>query len=222
MSAVVLNQQGYTNQLYADSLLTGAGGVVCQKGGAGVNANGPVNALTSITVADADPGGVARTQAATFTTYASSVATGGLNPNWLQKFATGDPRVTGASEEQQYEAGYWAPIATAFSPPALAVDTTFVNRSVNSLPLDWGTPLTGTFTTNSAAPVVIPCVGITAGSGVRVMLVGGSAAAFTTAAASGLTPPVITIQVGASSGVSTFTVAPSTTGFIYNYEVLRA
>ena len=43
MSAVVLNQQGYTNQLYADSLLTGAGGVVCQKGGAGVNANGPVS-----------------------------------------------------------------------------------------------------------------------------------------------------------------------------------
>jgi len=225
MSSVVLNQQSGSDQLYAGGLLTGARGVVCQKGGSGVNAAGPLNCLGSFTIADTDPALPATQNASSFTTFAAQTGGGGLNPNQLQKYAYSDPRVGGPQTIQQYEQGYWAPTATAFVAPALAVDTIFVNRpATQNVPLNWGATSRGTFTT-AAAPVVVPAAGITANSQVRVMLVGGSAAAFTGAAAGGLTAPVITIQVGATTAASTFTVAAvgaGEVGFIYNWEILYA
>lgn len=217
MSAVVLNQQSGSDQLYAGGLLTGARGVVCQKGGSGVNANGPMNCLGSFSIADTDPALPATQNASSFTTFAAQTGGGGLNPNQLQKFAYSDPRVGGPQTIQQYENGSWQPTATAFVAPALAADTVFVNRPLNTRPLDWGAPLVGTFTT-AAAPVVVPCAGITAQSVVRAYLVGGDIAAFAAGIAG---VPAITIQVGATTAASTFTVAAAAAGFVYGYEVLR-
>jgi hypothetical protein len=225
MSAVVLNQQSGNDQLYAGGLLTGARGVVCQKGGSGVNANGPINCQSSFSISDTDPAAPATQNPSAFTTFAAQTGGGGLNPNQLQKFAYADPRVSGPPTIQQYEQGYWSPTSTAFVAPALAVDTIFVNRpSYQPLPLASAATNKGTFTT-AAAPVVVPAAGITAASQVRVMLVGGSAAAFTGAAAAGLPAPAITIQVGATTAASTFTVAAvaaGLVGFEYNWEILYA
>lgn len=220
MSSVVLNAQSGSDQLYAGGVLVGARGVQVQKGGA-ISSGGAVNALGVFTIADTDPAAPATQQPSSFTTFAAQTGGGGLNPNQLQKYAYADPRVCGPQTVQEYEQGYWAPTATAFVPPALAVDTVFVNRGLNELPLSWGAPLVGTFTC-AAAPVVVPCAGITANSQFRIMLVAGSAAAFTAAAAAGITAPAITIQVGATTAASTFTVTGGEAGMVYAYEVLRA
>jgi hypothetical protein len=222
MSSVVLNQQSGSDQLYAGGLLTGARGVVCQKGGAGVNAAGPLNCLGSFSIADTDPAAPATQQASSFTTFAAQTGGGGLNPNQLQKFAYSDPRVGGPQTIQEYEQGYWAATSTAFVAPALAVDTIFVNRpSYQPLPLAAGATNKGTFLT-TAAPVVVPAAGITANCQVRLMLVGGTSAAFTAAAAGGLVEPAITIQVGATTAASTFTAAATPAGWTYAWEILYA
>jgi hypothetical protein len=178
----------------------------------------------ALTVSDPNPAAPATQTPFASTTYAIDQAGGGLNPNQLQKFVYSDPRVSGPQTIQQYEEGYYVPTATAFVPPALAADTIFCNRAIATTPLDWSATTHGTFTT-AAAPVIVPAAGITAGSVVRVMLVGGSAAAFTGAAAAGLPAPVITVQVGATTAASTFTVAAvaaGLVGFEYNWEVLRS
>jgi len=216
MSSVVLNQQSGSDQLYAGGLLTGARGVVCQKGGAGVNANGPVNALGVFTIADTDPAPPATQNASSFTTFAAQTGGGGLNPNQLQKYAYCDPRIC-PQTVQQYENGRWVPTATAFVAPALAADAVFVNQPVAAKPFQWGAPFVGTLTANAAAPVVVPCAGITAASAVRLYLQGGSIAAFAAGIAAA---PAITIQVGATTAASTFTATGGETGAIYGYEVL--
>jgi hypothetical protein len=219
MSAVVLNQQSGSDQLYAGGLLTGARGVVCQKGGSGVNAGGPITALGVFTIADTDPAAPATVNASSFTTFAAQTGGGGLNPNQLQKYAYCDPRVSPAGV-QQYENGRWVATATAPEGTNLSANATFCNSDAQLFrPLSWAAPFVGSFTC-AAAPVVVPCAGITATSVVRIMLVAGSAAAFTAAAAAGITAPAITVQVAATTAAGTFTATGGEAGMIYNYEVL--
>jgi hypothetical protein len=228
MSSVVLDNSASsqfganTSTLTANSVRVGAGGV---------SSTGPVNAIGNAgqgsvftgawTIADDAPAPPATQNPSAWTTFASQTGGGGLNPNQLQKYAYGDPRVSGPQTIQQYEQGLWLPTATAFVAPALAVDTIFINRPTAARSLQDGAPFIGSFTC-AAAPVVVPCAGITANARVRFMLVGGSGAAFTAAVAGGAAVPVITIQVGATTAASTFTVTGGETGMIYNYEVLFA
>jgi len=227
MSSVVLDNSASsqfganTSTLTANSVRVGAGGV---------SSTGPVKAIGNAgqgsvftgawTIADDAPAPPATQTPSAFTTFASQTGGGGLNPNQLQKFAYSDPRVGGPQTIQQYEQGRWVATATAFVAPALAPDTTFVNSPLCVRPLDYGAPFVGSFTC-AAAPVVVPCAGITAGSAIRIYLQGGSAAAFTAAAAGGAAVPALTIQVGATTAASTFTVTGGETGMIYGYEVLK-
>jgi hypothetical protein len=227
MSSVVLDNSASsqfganTSTLTANSVRVGAGGV---------SSTGPVNAIGNAgqgsvftgawTISDDAPAPPATQQPSSWTTFASQTGGGGLNPNQIQKYAYSDPRVGGPQTIQEYEQGGWVPTATAFVAPALAVDTAFINRPLNARPLDWGAPLVGTFTC-AAAPVVVPCAGITAGSVFRISLVAGSAAAFTAAAAAGITAPALTIQLGATTAASTFTATGGEAGMVYAYEVLR-
>lgn len=218
MSSVVLNQQNGSGQLSANSALIGTGGIFCNEGGSSVIQN--LTATEAFTCAARFPEGAARNQASSWTTYASDFAGGGVNINQLQKYAYADPLVSGPSTVQEYENGSWQPIATAFVPPAVAIDTIFLNRpNFLTEPLNFGGAQRGTLTANAAAPVVVPAAGITANSYVRLMLVGGSAAAFTAGIAA---PPTITIQVGATSAASTFTATGGETGAIYAWEILYA
>jgi hypothetical protein len=212
MASVVLNQESGSDQLYAGGALLGGRGLVTN---GGIQAEYGV-IYNSLTISDKTPQAPATTIPSRFTTYALDNSIGGLQPNALQKFAYADPKVTSALT-QQYETGTWVATATAFVPPAQAAEALFLNRALNTRPLDWGSPLVGTFTTTAIA-LVVPCAGITAGSVFRLSLVGGSAAAFTAGIAGA---PAITIQVGATSAASTFTVAGTTAGFVYAYEVLR-
>jgi hypothetical protein len=171
-----------------------------------------------LTVADRSPAGVATTVPSSFTSFALDNTVGALQPNSLQKYAYCDPKVSPINP-QQYEAGNWVATATTTVAPDVAPQALFLNRALNTRPFDWGSPLIGTFTTvASPATVVVPCAGITVGSVFRLSLVGGSAAAFAAGIAG---PPAITIQVGATTAASTFTVAGTTAGFVYAYEVLR-
>jgi hypothetical protein len=227
MSSVVLDNSS-TSGAPNSSTLTANG---ARLGTGGISTTGTVfggsDALNggvfyrALTVSDAAPAAPATQTPFASTTYAIDEAGGGLNPNQLQKFVYADARVSGPQVIQQYEEGYYVPTATAFVAPALAVDTVFCNRALATTPLDWSATTHGTFTC-AAAPVVVPAAGITAGSVVRIMLVGGSAAAFTAAAAGGAAVPVITVQVGATTAASTFTVTGGETGMIYNWEVLRS
>ena len=215
MSAVVLNQQSGSDQLYAGGLLTGARGVVCQKGGSGVNAGGPMNCLGSFSIADTDPAAPATVNASSFTTFAAQTGGGGLNPNQLQKYAYCDPRVSPATV-QQYEQGRWVATATAPEGTNLSANATFVNSGLGARWLNMSAPYVGSFTC-AAAPVVVPCAGITAGSYIRIFLLGASAAAFTAGIAA---PPALTIQVAATTAAGTFTATGGEVGAIYGYEVL--
>jgi hypothetical protein len=227
MSAVVLDNSIAGNPTPNSSILTANG---ARFGGGGVVSSGPINAgqgntaqgsvfYGSLTVADDAPAAPAVVQPSYFTTYASATTGGGLGANQLQKFAYADPRVSGPSTIQEYEAGGWVATATTFVAPALAVNAAFINRP------QWQTrPLTegdfvGSFTC-AATPVVVPCAGITNNARVRIMLVGGDAAAFTAAALGGAAVPTISITVGATTAASTFTVSGGEAGMIYNYEVL--
>ena len=227
MSSVVLDNSASsqfganTSTLTANSARVGAGGVVSTGTIVGGNSasNGGVF-YRGLTVSDPNPAAPATQTPFSQTTYAIDQAGGGLNPNQLQKFVYADPRVSGPQTIQQYEEGYYVPTATAFVAPALAADTIFVNRPVQCAALDY-TPFNGTLLT-TAAPVVVPCAGITAGSVVELRLVGGTAAAFTAAAAGGLVEPAITVQVGATTAASTFTAAATPAGWTYAWKVLRS
>lgn len=225
MSSVVLDNSASTGAPNS-SILTANG---CRLGAGGLSTTGTIFGgnndsnggvfYRALTVSDPAPAAPATQTPFASTTYAIDQAGGGLNPNQLQKFAYCDPRVSPATI-QQYEEGYYVPTSTAFVPPALAVDAVFVNRPVQCAALDY-TPFNGTFLTTAAA-VVVPCAGITAGSVVELRLLGGTAAAFTAAAAGGLVEPAITIQVGATTAASTFTAAATPAGWTYAWKVLRS
>jgi hypothetical protein len=213
MASVVLNQRTGSDQLYAGGALLGGRGLVT---------NGAVEAdsalfFNALTVSDKSPQGAATTVPSRFTNFAADQSGGGLQPNALQKYAYCDPKVA-PQTIQQYELGYWSATATTTVPPNQSPDAIFVNRpSVNGRPFVEGA-LIGTFTTTALA-LVVSCPNITASARVRLSLVGGSIAAFAAGIAGA---PAITIQVGATTAASTFTVAGTTAGFVYAYEVLLA
>jgi hypothetical protein len=226
MSSVVLDNSSTTGTPNSSTLT--ANGARIGRGGIGTT--GPViggesgiiggRFFTAVRVEDARPAPPATTKAFNSTTYASDVSGGGLNPNQLQKFVEADPLVSGPSTSQQYEQGYFVPMATTFAPPAVAVDSLFVNRRGQTAALDY-IAMNGILNT-TGAPVVVPLAGITAGSVVELRLLGGTAAAFTAAAATGLVEPTITVQVGATTAASTFTASAAPVGWTYAWKVLRA
>ena len=224
MSSVVLDNSS-TSGAPNSSTLTANG---ARLGAGGVSTTGTVfggsDALNggvfyrALTVSDAAPSAPAIGQPTYWTTYAIDEAGGGLNPNQLQKFAYCAPQIS-PTTTQQYENGRYVATATAFVAPQVAVDATFVNTAIAGRPLNFIAPFVGSFTC-AAAPVVVPCAGISAGAYVRIFLLGGSGAAFTAAVAGGAAVPAITIQIGATTAAGTFTVTGGETGMIYGYEVL--
>ena len=224
MSSVVLdNSASAASTLTANSVRVGAGGISSSGPVVASGNDGRGSIFTgALTISDDAPAPPATRNPSSWTTYASQTGGGGLGPNQLQKFAYGDPLVAGPQGIQEYEQGYWVATATAFVAPAVAPDTIFINRpAYQPLPLASGATNMGTFLTTGAA-VVVPAAGIGAGCDVRLMLLGGTGAAFTAAAGAGLVAPAITIQVGATTAASTFTAAATPAGWTYAWEILYA
>ena len=140
--------------------------------------------------------------------YTASSSGGGLNAHSLQLFGYFDPRVAGTGTIQEFMECKIVPTAAPVGgvPPT----TTSVVSLPQSRPFNWVAPWIGT-TTGTGGALVVPCAGIPAGSVIRFMLVGGSAAAFTAVIAA---PSAVSVQAYTS-----FTYT-GTTGAIYNYEVL--
>jgi hypothetical protein len=221
MSAVVLDSQSSsTPALSANRCVLGGGGLTSTGAiiAGGSQGSGSVF-LGALTIQEALPAVINPTTSATsyWTTYAADQNGGGLAASQLQKFAY---TATSVSPQyiQQYENGGWVPTATTVVPPNIAADAVFINRAELSRPLDMGAPLIGSFTC-AAAPVVVPCAGITLNSYIRIFLLGGTTASFAAAVSA---PPALTIQVGATTAASTFTATGGEAGMLYGYEVLRA
>jgi len=143
-----------------------------------------------------------------FVFYTSSSGGGGLNAHSLQLFGYFDPRVAGTGVIQEFMECKIVPTAAPVGgvPPT----TTSVVNLPASRPFNWVAPWIGT-TTGTGGALVVACAGIPAGSVIRFILVGGSAAAFTAGIAA---PTAVSVQAYTS-----FTYT-GTTGAIYNYEVL--
>lgn len=219
MSATVLtNALSNSDTLYASGALVGSGGLAAK---GRVNALGSLTANEQIVISQTTPAAPSTSALTRFSMDCGSVAGGGIVVNSLQKFAYCDPSIT-PSTIQEYERATYVATATAPVVPAVAATATLVNRTLPTRALVEGA-LIGQFTVGAAAVDVV-CDGITAGSRIRAMLVGGSSAAFTAAAATGVAPPTFTVTLGATSATSKFTVsaaAPAgTEGLIYAYEVL--
>lgn len=141
---------------------------------------------------------------------------GGLQPDHLQIYQYTTAPNVGNPTAQLVDA-YLANTTTAAGPPAVVSRSFPVWRANASRPINDSAPWIGSFTCDAATPVVVACASIPDASRVRIFLLGGSAAAFTSAAAAGVAAPAITIQPNAS-----FTATGGTTGLIYGYEVLAA
>ena len=230
--SVVLDQSygtpfsgGTTSTLTANSARIGADGIISSgpiTAGQGTGVQGSTF-YGALTISDDAPAGASRTTASSFTQYASATAGGGLGVNQLQKFAYGDPLITGTAvgaTAQEYEQGGWVQnTSTALGSGGNAI---FINRpNVFTRPLN-DLVASGTFTANFTNPPVIVVPNITANSRVRIAVVGGSSSAFTTWNSASASPPTITIQVNANPALSTFTATGGPTALIWAYEVLFA
>jgi hypothetical protein len=140
--------------------------------------------------------------------YTASAGGGGLNAHSCQVFGYFDPRVAGTGTIQ--EGMEFKLVPTALPVLGVPPSTTLICTTQQTRPFNWGAPWIGT-TTGTGAPLVVAAVGIPAGSVIRFMLVGGSAAAFTAGIAA---PTAVSVQAYTS-----FTYT-GTTGAIYRYEVL--
>ncbi len=218
MSATVLSALSNSDTLYASTALIGSGGLA-SKGR--VNALGSLTANDQIVISQTTPAAPSTLGLTRFSIDCSNFTGSGLVANTLQKFAYCDPSITPATiqeyERATYVATATAPVGAAVAPTAILVNKTLPTRAFVE------GALIGTFTTGAAA-VVVSCPGITAGSRIRMMLVGGSTGAWAAVAVGGLVPPTVTIQVGVNDGASTFTVSAAdpagSAGLIYAYEVL--
>jgi hypothetical protein len=140
--------------------------------------------------------------------YTASAGGGGLNAHSCQLFGYFDPRVAGADTIQEFME--CKIVATAAPVAGVPPTTTSLVQTQNCRPLNYAGPWIGT-TTGTGAPLAVAAAGIPAGSAIRFMLVGGSAAAFTAGIAD---PTAVSVQAYTS-----FTYT-GTTGAIYRYEVL--
>ena len=230
MSAVVLDNSIANNPNPNSSVLTANGG---RFGGNGVVSKGPVSGVGivgqgnvfvgAITLSDDSPAGASRAGTTYFTTYASDTNVGGLSANQRQSFAYADAAVAGSGTInagiQQFENGAYYQNTTGTLPTAGTVFLNKPNFAVKPL-----TDLFGTFTMTGAVQN-ITVAGITSGSRIRLALIGGSSAAFTSAAATGIVAPVLTITVGATQANGSFagpigTAATAPVGSVWAWEVL--
>lgn len=218
MSSVVLKQDSPSDTLSASGASLGSGGVT-SIGPVTSSASGSFKSaivFTEFIISQLYPVAPATTLPTSFSAQTTE------SDNNLYKFANLDILKAGNAPltSQLYEEGAYVPMATTFAPPDVAIPKVFLNSGKQTKPIDYA-GFNGTLTCNSATPVVVSCPDITATSVVEVYLIGGSGAGFTTAVASGLTAPVITIQLGATRSASTFTATGGVTGMVYRYKVLR-